>query len=606
MIDDENTPSRDADLEKLESEILASFEEIPVPDMDGESTEDEAEDGEQDDEDLELAPIFDEPEVFRDFDFNDTLQGAIDSAGFTYPTPIQRQSIPLILRGRDILGVAQTGTGKTASFTLPILEILSHRRARAGMPRVLILAPTRELAAQIQANVDTFSKNQPLSTVLLVGGVSIKAQIKNLGKNPDILIATPGRFLDLCDSGKIMTCDIRTLIIDECDRMLDMGFIPDIQQIVLGLPRIRQTLMFSATMIKEIEGLAQQFLLNPKKIVIEAPSKDLSLITQSVVMLGDKDQKKDALLALFEAEKPKNAFIFCNRKIDVMPVARALTRAGYNTGSFHGDMHQSERTQILKSFKDGDVHFMVCSDVAARGIDVEQISHVFNYDVPNNAEEYVHRIGRTGRAGNTGTAIMLATLEDSRGLANIVEIIGEALPYRKLDGFELNLELDTGDGDAAVSDDTVLEAADKSEPGSSIRPEDKSGDKPSERSERSNRPPRGRQASTQSVTTTSISYDDLEGSLQALNAEYQTLYASKFDKKAALRREIDSADFAGFGETDDVPAFMFIPLPTIVLDDEDDDGNIEPAEQENNQEMASELDVVISGTVAQDSAEVIA
>ena len=347
---------------------------------------------------------------FEDLGLGPDLLSAIADCGYTTPTPIQARAIPTILMSRDMIGQAQTGSGKTASFTLPMIDILAGGRARAMMPRSLILSPTRELAAQIAENFETYGKNTPLTSALLVGGESIREQKKILSKGVDVLIATPGRLLDLFERGELLLTDIKVFVIDEADRMLDMGFIPDIEKIISLLPFQRQTLLFSATMPDEIRKLADQFLSNPKMVTVEPPKQSRN-IEQNMVWVERRDKKK-ALLELLGAQDIKNAFIFCNRKRDVDDLARFLRDKGHSARAMHGDMTQKIRTQTLKDFKDGEVVFLVCSDVAARGLDIDAVSHVFNFDLPFNAEDYVHRIGRTGRAGQKGVAYSLAAPED--------------------------------------------------------------------------------------------------------------------------------------------------------------------------------------------------
>ena len=368
---------------------------------------------------------------FSDLGLSDELLRAVTDAGYDTPTPIQEKAIPVVLMGRDILGCAQTGTGKTASFTLPMLDILSHGRAKARMPRSLILEPTRELAAQVADNFDTYGKYQRLSKALLIGGESMADQIKSMDNGVDVLIATPGRLLDLFDRGRLLLNDVKILVIDEADRMLDMGFIPDVEKIVSLLPKIRNTLMFSATMPKEIRRLSEAFLMNPKEISVAAPATTAALITQALVTLprgSTQKEKRAKLRELIKRDNAKNGLIFCNRKRDVSVVFRSMERHGYNVGQLHGDMAQPARMETLKRFKGGEIQFLVCSDVAARGLDIPAMSHVFNFDVPTHAEDYVHRIGRTGRAGREGHAYTIALAEDAKYLASIEKLTGNAIP----------------------------------------------------------------------------------------------------------------------------------------------------------------------------------
>lgn len=342
------------------------------------------------------------------------------------------------------MGCAQTGTGKTASFTLPMIEILASGRAKARMPRSLILEPTRELAAQVADNFETYGKYHKLSKALLIGGESMSDQLKVMDRGVDVLIATPGRLLDVFERGHLLMNDVRTLVIDEADRMLDMGFIPDVEKIVSLLSPMRTTLFFSATMPPEIRKLADKFLSNPKEITVARPATTADTITQGLLIVSHKDgkrpgggqkEKRDALRRLIRRDDPKNALIFCNRKRDVDIVWRSLNRHGFVAERLHGDMDQGTRMETLDKFKNGDVKYMVCSDVAARGLDIPQMSHVFNFDVPTHADDYVHRIGRTGRAGHKGHAYTLATPEDGKYLQAIEKITKKAIPEVELDGF---------------------------------------------------------------------------------------------------------------------------------------------------------------------------
>jgi len=369
---------------------------------------------------------------FADLGLSDPLLSAISDAGYKEPTPIQAQAIPQVLMGRDILGCAQTGTGKTASFTLPMIDVLASGRARARMPRSLILAPTRELAAQVAENFETYGKNNKLSMALLIGGTSMGDQMKIIDRGVDVLIATPGRLLDLFERGSLLLTDVKILVIDEADRMMDMGFIPDVERIVSLLPKIRQTLFFSATMAPEIRKLADKFLMTPKEITVARPATTNENVRQGLLEVSvkpsDQKTKRNALRALIESEEVKNAIVFCNRKRDVDIVCRSLNKHGYNAGQMHGDMVQSARMETLEAFKADKITFLVCSDVAARGLDVPNLSHVFNYDMPNNADDYVHRIGRTGRAGEQGTAFSISLPADQKALEAIETLTGQKLP----------------------------------------------------------------------------------------------------------------------------------------------------------------------------------
>ncbi len=361
---------------------------------------------------------------FSDLGLSEALLDAVVKAGYDKPTPIQEKAIPYVLMGRDLLGCAQTGTGKTAGFTLPMIEMLADGRSRARMPRSLILEPTRELAAQVSESFQKYGTNHKLTMALLTGGTSLSEQERKLERGVDVLIATPGRLIDLIERGKIILADVKTLVIDEADRMLDMGFIPDIETIVGRLPPLRQTLFFSATMPPEIRRLADRFLSNPKEVAVSPPARTADTIEQAVLRCGaEAYQKREALRALIKLDEPQSALIFCNRKRDVAIVQRSLSRHGFDAKALHGDMSQPARTETLEFFRDSKVKILVCSDVAARGLDIPSVSHVFNYDVPSHPEDYVHRIGRTGRAGRKGKAFMLVTKADARTYANLLKLI---------------------------------------------------------------------------------------------------------------------------------------------------------------------------------------
>ncbi|MEQ9520470.1 MAG: DEAD/DEAH box helicase [Parvibaculum sp.] len=360
--------------------------------------------------------------TFDDLGLDPKVLQAVKDTGYTTPTPIQAQAIPEVLKGRDILGIAQTGTGKTASFTLPMIHMLSRGRARARMPRSLIMEPTRELAAQVAENFEIYGKNNKLTMALLIGGVSFADQEKKLDRGVDVLIATPGRLLDHFERGKVLLNGVQTLVIDEADRMLDMGFIPDIERICKLIPGKRQTLFFSATMAPEIQRLTKAFLKDPVRIEIERASTTATTVTQRLVPT-QKLEKKDVLCNILETEPVKNAIIFCNRKRDIGVVHRSLVKHGFSAGCLHGDLDQSTRMKTLEAFKKNEIQMLVASDVAARGLDIPAVSHVINFDVPSHAEDYVHRIGRTGRAGREGAAFTISTKEDSKYLSAIEKLI---------------------------------------------------------------------------------------------------------------------------------------------------------------------------------------
>ena len=364
--------------------------------------------------------------TFNELGLAPEIMKAIDEVGYTEPTPIQAQAIPEVLSGHDVLGIAQTGTGKTASFTLPMIHRLMKGRAKARMPRTLILEPTRELAAQVAENFDLYGKNTKLTKALLIGGVSFKDQEQAIMRGADVLIATPGRLLDHVERGGVLLRGVEVLVIDEADRMLDMGFIPDIERIVGMIPFTRQTLFFSATMPPEITRLSEQFLSAPKRIEVARPSSTNDNVTQKLIEVAPM-KKREALRSLFEAEEVTNGIIFCNRKRDIGDLLKSLHRHDYKAVSLHGDMDQHMRLKMLDQFKSGEATYLIASDVAARGLDIPAVSHVFNFDVPTHAEDYVHRIGRTGRAGRSGAAFTLATRNDAKYVEAIEQLIEQPI-----------------------------------------------------------------------------------------------------------------------------------------------------------------------------------
>ena len=375
------------------------------------------------------------PEDFYGLGLSAKVTDAVTAAGYTKPTEIQAQAIPHVLNKQDIIGIAQTGTGKTASFVLPMLTLLENGRARARMPRTLILEPTRELAAQVAENFEKYGKNHRLTMALLIGGVSFEDQNKVLDRGADVLIATPGRMLDQFERGRILLTGVDILVIDEADRMLDMGFIPDIERICGLLPARRQTLFFSATMPPEIERLTKRFLRDPIRIEVARKNSTAETIDQRLVRVSNKPEEKRAVLRqlIRGADSLTNAIIFCNRKRDVATLARSLQRHGFSAGELHGDMDQKNRTETLDAFKTNKLTLLVASDVAARGLDIPAVSHVFNFDVPTHAEDYIHRIGRTGRAGRSGTSLTLAAPADSKYLDAIIKLIQRDIPLMETD-----------------------------------------------------------------------------------------------------------------------------------------------------------------------------
>ena len=371
---------------------------------------------------------------FSHLGLSDKVLAAVAAAGYKTPTPIQDQAIPHVLARRDVLGIAQTGTGKTAAFTLPMLTMLEQGRARARMPRTLILEPTRELAAQVEENFSRYGANSKLNVALIIGGVSFDDQDTKLKRGVDVLIATPGRLLDHFERGRLLLNEVELLVIDEADRMLDMGFIPDIERICKLVPFTRQTLFFTATMPPEIRRITEQFLHNPVRVEVAKPATTLATTAQFLVKSGrEGHDKRDTLRRLVRAaEGLKNAIIFCNRKRDVATLHRSLLRHGFSVLALHGDMDQPARTAALEQFRKGEVTLLVASDVAARGLDIPDVSHVYNFDVPVHPDDYVHRIGRTGRAGRTGTAItIVAGANDAKAVAAIEKLTGGAIPFMK-------------------------------------------------------------------------------------------------------------------------------------------------------------------------------
>nr|WP_314435399.1 DEAD/DEAH box helicase [uncultured Brevundimonas sp.] len=368
-----------------------------------------------------------------------TLQAVADT-GYTTATPIQEQAIPVALAGRDVLGIAQTGTGKTAAFTLPLVDRLSTGRARARMPRAIVLAPTRELADQVAESFAKYAKGTKLTWVLLIGGVSMGDQVAALNKGVDVLIATPGRLLDLFERGKMLLTGVEIMVVDEADRMLDMGFIPDIERIFKLTPPRRQTLFFSATMPPEITRLTTAFLKDPTRIEASRPAMTADTITQYLVRIptSDPKAKRTALRALIERADVKNGIVFCNRKSEVDIVAKSLQKHGFDAAAIHGDLDQAHRMKTLADFRAGNLKILVASDVAARGLDIPDVSHVFNYDVSHHADDYVHRIGRTGRAGRLGQAFMIVTPSDDKSLDKVLKLIKKDPEELVLDGIDFS------------------------------------------------------------------------------------------------------------------------------------------------------------------------
>nr|WP_272210759.1 DEAD/DEAH box helicase [Marinicella sp. W31]MDC2876673.1 DEAD/DEAH box helicase [Marinicella sp. W31] len=451
-------------------------------------------------------------------------------AGYSEPTPIQEGAIPHALTRRDVCGIAQTGTGKTASFVLPMLTLLERGRARARMPRTLILEPTRELAAQVAENFDKYGKNHKLNVALLIGGVSFDEQDRKIERGADVLICTPGRLLDHTERGKLLMTGVEILVIDEADRMLDMGFIPDIERIAKLIPFTRQTLFFSATMPPEIQKLADKFLQNPARIEVAPPSSTAATVEQKLVASKGKDyEKRETLRAIIDRQDDlKNAIIFCNRKKSVADVLRSLQRHEYPCGALHGDMDQHSRTTILQNFRDGKLPLLVASDVAARGLDIPDVSHVFNYDVPIHAEDYVHRIGRTGRAGRKGKSFTIATAKDAKFIDAIEKLID-----RKIDWEDGNL-----------SSIAPAEAGEKAEP----------------RTRRTAKKQTAAPSPARQSEPKAVPAQDNRASKPETTADKKPAVSNRpanDDRKRSRRRDRDD-DHTPVGFGDDIPAFMLI------------------------------------------------
>ena len=499
---------------------------------------------------------------FTQLGLSPTTLKAVTDTGYTSATPIQAQAIPVALAGRDVLGIAQTGTGKTAAFTLPLVERLASGRAKARMPRALVLAPTRELADQVAESFAKYAKGTKLNWVLLIGGVSMGDQVAALNKGVDVLIATPGRLLDLFDRGKMLLTGVELMVVDEADRMLDMGFIPDIERIFKLTPPRRQTLFFSATMPPEITRLTTQFLKDPTRIEASRPAMTAETITQYLVRIprSDPKLKREALRALVARDDVKNGIVFCNRKSDVDVVAKSLKRHGFDAAPIHGDLDQSLRMKTLADFRSGDLKVLVASDVAARGLDIPDVSHVFNYDVAHAADDYVHRIGRTGRAGKTGQTFMIVTPSDDKALDKVLKLI-------KMTPEELTLDLSGGGKPAAAKADKA-DKAPKAEAASDEAPADKP------RRSRSRRKPAGEPAQDTApeakAPAAEVAPPAPAPEAPKKDAEPRTRGRSGRGKKAdkaeaapkadtADKAPVKAADSTAFGN-EGVPAFLRRPI----------------------------------------------
>jgi len=373
--------------------------------------------------------------MFSSLNLDAQILRAIEEEGYTEPTPIQAQAIPHVLAGRDLMAMAQTGTGKTAAFTLPLLQRLLPHASTSTSParhpiRALILAPTRELAIQVEKSVETYSKHVPLRSTVVFGGIDIKTQKPALAKGVEILVATPGRLLDHVESRNLMLNQVQILILDEADRMLDMGFMPDLKRILTLLPKQRQTLLFSATFSDDIKKLAHDFLVNPVTVEAERRNTAAETVKQSVLMV-DHDNKFSVLADLIRSRGLKQVLVFTRTKLTAAQLARKLEREGIPSDAIHGDKTQLERIKALDAFKEGKITALVATDVAARGLDIDQLPLVVNYELPTNAEDYVHRIGRTGRAGASGEAISLVDGEEERRLVEIEKLLKREFPRER-------------------------------------------------------------------------------------------------------------------------------------------------------------------------------
>ncbi|MCE9633773.1 MAG: DEAD/DEAH box helicase [Methylophilales bacterium] len=370
----------------------------------------------------ELKPI-----TFAELNLDPQILRAVEDEGYTVPTPIQAKAIPLVLAGRDIMAMAQTGTGKTAAFTLPLLQMLLPHASTSASParhpiRALILAPTRELAIQVEESVETYSAHVPLRSTVVFGGIDIKTQKPALMKGVEVLVATPGRLLDHVESRNLQLNQVQVLILDEADRMLDMGFMPDLKRILALLPKQRQTLLFSATFSEEIKKLAQEFLRNPEVVEVARRNTTAETVKQSIYLV-DQTHKHSVLADLIRSRGAAQVLVFTRTKIAAGKLARALEREGILADAIHGDKNQQERLKALDAFKEGKITALVATDVAARGLDIDDLPLVVNYELPSNAEDYVHRIGRTGRAGASGEAISLVDSAEEKMLLEIEKLL---------------------------------------------------------------------------------------------------------------------------------------------------------------------------------------
>jgi len=518
---------------------------------------------------------------FDELGLSDKVLEAVKAAGYSEPTPIQAKTIPLALEGKDVVGIAQTGTGKTASFVLPMLTKLERGRARARMPRSLILEPTRELAAQVAQAFEELGTKHKLTVALLIGGVSFDEQFRKLDRGADVLIATPGRLLDHFGRGKLLLTAVEVFVIDEADRMLDMGFIPDIERICNLLSPARQTLFFSATMPPEIQKLTHKFLNAPEQVSVDRKSMAASTIKQRLKATDPEPKaKRAALRELMREEDVKNAIIFCNRKRDVGILYRSLKKHGFNAGELHGDMDQRQRTLTLDGFRNGDLTFLVASDVAARGLDIPAVSHVFNFDVPTHAEDYIHRIGRTGRAGREGYAATLVTKKEMPALKDIEKLIGGQIAWL---GNKPEAEADEDEGkrrkgggrkrsgrkparaDAAAQSSETQKAdpEDQPKPEEAAKPGGEQAGSGRRRGRRGGRrqqqPSEAQPAKTQQTKPQQAQTPEYGGSKMANGDAKPAPNRRKSGRKRELA-EADAGDSTAFGMSDQVPAFLMRPI----------------------------------------------
>ncbi len=519
---------------------------------------------------------------FTDLGLSNKVLEAVHAAGFTEPTPIQAKTIPIALEGRDVVGIAQTGTGKTASFVLPMLTKLERGRARARMPRSLILEPTRELAAQVAEAFEQLGKKHKLTVALLIGGVSFDEQFRKLDRGADVLIATPGRLLDHFGRGKLLLTAVEVFVIDEADRMLDMGFIPDVERICGLLSPARQTLFFSATMPPEIEKLTHKFLNAPEQVSVDSKSMAASTIQQRLKAISPEPKaKRAALRDLMREEDVKNAIIFCNRKRDVGTVYRSLKKHGFNAGELHGDMDQRQRTLTLDGFRNGDITFLVASDVAARGLDIPEVSHVFNYDVPTHAEDYIHRIGRTGRAGREGYAATLVTDKEMPALREIEKLLGGQVEWlgERPSGGE---DEDAGrgrrrsgsgrrrGGKAARGGEAEDRQVQQPKPDARAKADESDGDGKGgrQRGRRAGRRQKSEAAPEQPAADTAPTRDQAHKDAGNNGADEQQQKPRKRGRKRELEAaDADASGSTAFGMSDQVPAFLKRPIRRAATED---------------------------------------